>query len=266
MTPLRPRRTAALPTGVLAVVGLVLLVVPLVALLWRTPWMQLPSLLALPGTRRALVLSVTTATAATAISALLGTPLAWWLTRLPSRLTAALRTLLTLPLVLPPVVGGVALLLAWGRRGLVGRWLYEAFGLGVPFTPVAVVLAQVFVAMPFLVAGTLGALDARDTDLEDAARTMGADEWQVFRHVTGPLAAPGMGAGLVLCWARALGEFGATITFAGNLPGRTQTMPLAVYLAMDSDPQQAIALSVLLLATCAAVLALLRGRWFPTHT
>ena len=196
---------------------------------------------------------------------LLGVPLAAWLAAdhggVSSRLADAVRALVTLPLVLPPVVGGVALLLAFGRMGVVGRWLDAWFGITLPFTTAAVVLSQVFVAMPFLVVSLEGALRQRDPALEEAAETMGASAWQVFRYVTLPLAAPAVLAGTVLCWARALGEFGATITFAGNFPGRTQTMPLAVYLAMQNDPDTAVAMSVVLLGVCAAVLLLLRGRW-----
>jgi molybdate transport system permease protein len=165
------------------------------------------------------------------------------------------------PLVLPPVVGGVALLLALGRSGLVGQWLYRWTGLTLPFTTTGVVVAEAFVALPFLVISVEGALRAADLRYEDAAATLGASRWTTFRRVTLPLVAPGIGAGAVLCWARALGEFGATITFAGNYPGRTQTMPLAVYLALENDPQAAIVLSLVLLVVSVLVLAGLRGRW-----
>src|SRR5262249_35215748 len=150
-------------------------------------------------------------------------------------------------LVLPPVVGGVALLLVLGRKGLVGSWLDSAFGITLPFTSAGVVLAEAFVAMPFLVISVEGSLRAADLRYEEAATTLGASRWTIFRRVTLPLIAPGVAAGAVLCWARALGEFGATITFAGNFPGRTQTMPLAVYLALETDPQAAIVLSLVLL-------------------
>jgi molybdate transport system permease protein len=163
--------------------------------------------------------------------------------------------------VLPPVVGGVALLLALGRNGLVGQWMYRWTGVTLPFTTAGVVVAEAFVALPFLVISVEGALRAADLRYEDAAATLGASRWTTFRRVTLPLIAPGIGAGAVLCWARALGEFGATITFAGNFPGRTQTMPLAVYLALETDPQAAIVLSLVLLAVSVVVLAGLRGRW-----
>ncbi len=212
----------------------------------------------------ALRLSLVTATAATAVCLLLGVPLAWLLARadLPGR--TLVRALVTLPLVLPPVVGGVALLLVLGRNGLVGRWLDSAFGLTLPFTTAGVVVAEAFVAMPFLVISVEGALRAADARYEEAAATLGAGRWTTFRRVTLPLVAPGVAAGAVLSWARALGEFGATITFAGNFPGTTQTMPLAVYLALETDPEAAVVLSLVLLAVSVLVLAGLRERWLPT--
>jgi molybdate transport system permease protein len=202
-----------------------------------------------------------TATLATAVCLLLGVPLAWVLARaeFPGRRLA--RALVTVPLVLPPVVGGVALLLVFGRRGLVGAWLDSAFGISLPFSTAGVVVAEAFVAMPFLVISVEGALRGADARYEEAAATLGATRWTAFRRVTLPLIAPGVAAGAVLCWARALGEFGATITFAGNFPGRTQTMPLAVYLALEQDLDAAIVLSLLLLTVSVAVLAGLRDKW-----
>lgn len=253
--------------AVLAVLGAVLLALPLGALLVRADWLSMPGVLQAGPAREALALSLVTSAASTLASLALGIPLAWWLAMadehgpLRRRITGWVRTLVTLPLVLPPTVGGVALLMAFGRNGVVGRWLDAWFGITLPFTPGAVVLAQTFVAMPFLVVSLDGALGQRDRALEEAAWTMGADRWQGFRHVTLPLALPSLLAGTVLCWARALGEFGATITFAGNLPGSTQTMPLAVYLAMQSDPGQAVTLSVVLLLASAVVILGLRGHW-----
>src|ERR671912_406314 len=174
---------------------------------------------------------------------------------------SVLRALVTVPLVLPPVVGGVALFTVLGRSGLLGRPLYTLTGFAFPFTPYAVVLAQTFVAMPFLVLAVEGALRASDRRYEEAAATLGARPLTVFRRVTLPLVGPGIAAGAVLAWARALGEFGATITFAGNFPGTTRTMPLEVYLAQETDPGAALLLSVLLLAVSVAVLVLLRDRW-----
>jgi molybdate transport system permease protein len=244
-----------------AALGTVFLVLPVIGLLVRAPWSRLGPQLTAPGVGAALRLSLVSATLATAVALVLGVPLAWLLarTRIPGR--SVLRALVTVPLVLPPVVGGVALFLVLGRRGLVGHWLFDAFGIGIPFTTTAVVIAEAFVAMPFLVISVEGALRAADTRYEDAAATLGADRWTTFRRVTLPLVAPGVGAGAVLCWARALGEFGATITFAGNFPGTTQTMPLAVYLALQSDPEAAIVLSLVLLAVSVATLLVLRERW-----
>ncbi|NQE69412.1 Molybdate/tungstate transport system permease protein WtpB [Nocardia gamkensis] len=244
-----------------AVCGLAFLVVPLIGLLARAPWATMPDRLLGAEVGRALRLSLVCATAATAICLVLGIPLAWVLARaeLPGR--GLIRALVTVPLVLPPVVGGVALLLVLGRRGLIGRYLYEWFDLSLPFTTAGVVVAEAFVAMPFLVISVEGALRASDPRFEEAAATLGATRWYAFRRVTLPSVLPGVIAGSVLCWARALGEFGATITFAGNFPGRTTTMPLAVYLALESDPDAAIVLSLVLLAVSVAVLAALRERW-----
>jgi molybdate transport system permease protein len=236
-------------------------VLPLAGLLIRAPWTTLPQRLAEPGVLAALRLSLLTASLATVACLLLGVPLAWLLARgrFPGR--RLVRALVTVPLVLPPVVGGVALLLVFGRRGLVGGWLDSTFGFSLPFTTTGVVVAEAFVAMPFLVISVEGALRGADARFEEAAATLGASRWTTFRRVTLPLIGPGVAAGAVLCWARALGEFGATITFAGNFPGRTQTMPLAVYLALEQDVDAAIVLSLVLLVVSVAILAGLRDRW-----
>jgi molybdate transport system permease protein len=247
-----------------ALVGLAFLVLPLVALLIRTPWHSLPKQLTSPDVWQALQLSLVCATAATAVSLVIGVPLAWLLARVEFPGRRLVRALVTLPLVLPPVVGGVALLLAIGRNGVFGRWLDSWFGITLPFTTAAVVVAEAFVAMPFLVITVEGTLRAADPRYEEAATTLGASRFTAFRRITLPLIAPGVAAGAILAWARALGEFGATITFAGNFPGRTQTMPLAVYLALQSDPAAATSLSLLLLAVSIAVLAALRDRWMTT--
>ncbi|WP_127356882.1 ABC transporter permease [Actinacidiphila soli] len=257
----RGRGRAPLPLLLPALLGLAFLLVPLVALLVRAPWRSLPQQLTSTEVWQALRLSLVCATAATAVSLVLGVPLAWLLARTSFPGRRMVRALVTLPLVLPPVVGGVALLLALGRNGVVGRWLDSAFGITLPFTTAGVVVAEAFVAMPFLVISVEGTLRAADARYEEAAATLGASRFTAFRRVTLPLIAPGVAAGAVLAWARALGEFGATITFAGNFPGRTQTMPLSVYLALQSDPAAAIALSLVLLAVSIAVLAGLRDRW-----
>ncbi|MEU1593914.1 ABC transporter permease [Streptomyces sp. NPDC005708] len=250
-----------LPLLLPALVGLAFLLLPLIALLVRAPWRTLPDQLTSTQVWQALQLSLVSATAATGVSLVLGVPLAWLLARTTFPGRGVVRALVTLPLVLPPVVGGVALLLALGRNGVVGRWLDAWFGITLPFTPAGVVVAEAFVAMPFLVISVEGTLRAADPRYEEAATTLGASRFTAFRRVTLPLIAPGIAAGSVLAWARALGEFGATITFAGNFPGRTQTMPLAVYLALQNDPAAAIALSLVLLAVSIAVLAGLRDRW-----
>jgi len=264
----RPRRgTSRVPVGLLvpAAVGLAALVLPLLGLVVRAPWSTLPSRLAAPGVLTALRLSLETATLATLLSVVLGVPLAWLLARVEFPGRRVVRALVTVPLVLPPVVGGVALLLVFGRKGLLGAWLDSAFGITLPFTTPGVVVAEAFVAMPFLIIAVEGALRGADTRFEEAAATLGAGRWTTFRRVTIPLVAPGIAAGAVLCWARALGEFGATITFAGNYPGITQTMPLAVYQTLEGgDLDGAIVLSLLLLVVSVTILASLRDRWITS--
>jgi molybdate transport system permease protein len=252
---------APLALAVPALIGLAFLVLPLVGLLVRAPWSTLPRRLMEPGILAALRLSLLTATLATAVCLVLGVPLAWLLARTTFPGRRLVRALVTVPLVLPPVVGGVALLLVLGRRGLLGAWLDSTFGVTLPFSTAGVVVAEAFVAMPFLVISVEGALRGADARFEEAAATLGASRWTTFRRVTLPMIAPGVAAGAMLCWARALGEFGATITFAGNFPGRTQTMPLAVYLALEQDVDAAIVLSLLLLVVSVAVLAGLRDKW-----
>ena len=257
-----------LPVVALAVAGALFLVLPLAGLLWRAPWGSILSELASPEARTALRLSLVTSVAATAVSLALGLPVAWVLARAEFPGRGLLRAVALLPLVLPPVVGGVALLLAFGRPGLVGQWLYEWFGLRLPFTVTGAVVAEAFVAMPFVILTAEAAFGQADRRYENAARTLGAGPFTVFRRVTLPLAAPALAAGAVLAWARALGEFGATITFAGNTPGQTRTLPLEVFLALESggtDP--AVALSLVLVAVSLVVLvvvgrrALGGGRW-----
>jgi molybdate transport system permease protein len=242
-------------------IAVAFLVVPLVALLAQAPWGSFASIISTPSAMDALRLSLITSLSATAIAALIGIPLAWLLAReiLPG--TRLIRALVIVPLLLPPVVSGVALLAAFGRRGSLGGLLYDAFGIQLPFTTAGVVLAETFVAMPFLIITLEAAFRSLERRYEDAAVTLGASPWTVFRRITMPLVGPALIAGAVLCWARALGEFGATITFAGNFPGVTQTMPLAVYTALESDRDIAIALSIMLLAVSVAVLVALRGNY-----
>jgi molybdate transport system permease protein len=268
----QPRRAATArvraggPTLLLlpALLAVGFLAIPLLGLLKQTSWGNLLHELSQPQVLVALRLSLECSLGAVAISVLIGLPLAFLLARVEFPGRNVVRALTTLPMVLPPVVGGVALLLAFGRRGLAGQWLDRAFGLTLPFTTAGAILAEAFVAMPFLVITCEAGLRAMDRRYEDAAATLGASRWTTFRRVTLPLIAPSLGAGAALCWARALGEFGATITFAGNLPGTTQTMPLAVYLALENDLQAAIALSLVLLAVSLVLLIAMRDRWFPT--
>jgi molybdate transport system permease protein len=257
--------SASAVLGLLAALALGLFALPLVGLLARVPLGQLPALLAQPAVLAAVRLSLVTSTLALVASTVLGVPLAWLLarTRLPG--LTLVRAVAVLPMVLPPVVGGVALLLAFGRRGLLGGPL-ESLGIRLPFTTAGAVIAATFVAMPFLVVTVEAGLRQADQRLEEAAATLGASRWTVYRRVTIPQILPSLAAGTALCWARALGEFGATITFAGNFPGRTQTMPLAVYLLLESDAEAAYALSLLLLVISVAVLVALRGRYLGART
>jgi molybdate transport system permease protein len=214
-----------------------------------------------PEARDALRLSLVCSLSAAALSVAFGTPLAWVLARvrLPGR--PLVRGLVLLPMVLPPVVGGVALLAAFSLRSPIGGWLHDTFGIQFTFSPLGAVLAETFVAMPFYVITVEAALRGMDERFEDVAATLGAGRFTTFRRVTLPLIAPSVAAGAVLAWARALGEFGATITFAGNIAGRTRTLPLAVYLELESDQATAIALSLVLLVVSLVVLVSLRDRW-----
>ena len=242
-----------LPASVLGA----LLLVPLGALLWRALLSGALAEAAGPTGRTALLLSLFTATVSTLLALVTGTPLAYLLARWPVRGRAWLELLVDLPVVLPPSVAGLALLMAFGRRGVLGDAL-GALGVSLPFTTAAVILAQTFVAAPFFVRAARIGFAAVDVQLEEAAYAEGASPWQMFRHLMLPLSARALAAGLVLCWTRALGEFGATILFAGNLPGRTQTMPLAIYLGFEQNLGVALALSAVLLVVSAVVLAVLR--------
>ena len=256
----RPER-APLWIGVLAALGAAFFIVPLIGLVVRTPWAGAWSSLTASDTLDALRLSLVASLSSTAVALVLGVPLAWVYARVEFPGKNVLRALTTLPMVLPPVVGGIALLVAFGRRGLVGQWLDSTLGITLPFTTAGVVFAETFVAMPFLVLTVEAGLRSMDRRFEEAARTLGARRWTVLTRVTLPLIAPSLAAGAVLCWARALGEFGATITFAGNFPGVTQTMPLAVYLLLETNPEGSFALSLVLLLVSLAVLVGLRHRW-----
>jgi molybdate transport system permease protein len=244
-----------------AALGASFFALPLLGLLLRAPWGDALTQLGAPAALDALRLSLVCSLSATALGIAIGVPLAWVQARLSYPGQNLLRALTTLPMVLPPVVGGVALLLAFGRRGLVGGFLFDAFGLRLPFTTAGAILAETFVSLPFLVITVEAGIRSVNPALEDAARTLGAGPWTVFRRVTLPLIAPSVFAGAVLCWSRALGEFGATITFAGNFPGQTQTLPLAVYLLLETNPAAAATLSLVLVAVSLLVLVSLRDRY-----
>ena len=245
-----------------ALLAVAFLGLPLAGLLQRASWSTLWAYLTSEQSLEALRLSLVTSLAAAAVAVLLGTPLAWILARTEVPGRSVIRGLVLLPMVVPPVVGGVALLSAFSLRSPIGGWLHDVFGLQLTFSTAGAVLAAAFVAMPFLVLTVEGALRGMDERYERVAAGLGADRFTVFRRVTLPMIGPSLAAGAVLAWARALGEFGATITFAGNVAGRTRTLPLAVYLELESDPQAAVALSVALLAVSLAVLVVLRDRWW----
>ncbi|MCY3710817.1 MAG: ABC transporter permease [Caldilineaceae bacterium] len=240
-----------------AVPMILFLALPLLALIWRTELTDISTHLAQPVARRAIVLSLWTSATATLLTILLGTPLAVLMTRRQFRGRRALDTLIDLPTVLPPAVAGLALLMAFGRRGMLGQGLSVA-GIEIAFTSLAVILAQLFVASPYYIRAAIGGLSRSAVELEEAAALDGADGRQIFRFVTVPLARASLLGGLVMTWARALGDFGATILFAGNYPGRTQTMPLAIYIGFELDLDVALALSVVLMATAFAILLLVK--------
>ncbi|MFF3171340.1 ABC transporter permease [Streptomyces sp. NPDC057900] len=257
-----PRAPIAL--AVPALLAIAFLLLPLIGILARTSWGDLGTHLTSPETTQALKLSLLVSFWALGLSLVLGVPLAWLLARTEFPGKSFVRSLVLLPMVLPPTVGGVALLLAFGRRGLLGPWLEDTFGITLPFHTSGAVLAATFVAMPFLVISLEGALGGLRPRYEETASSLGASPVRVFFTVTLPMVAPGLAAGAALTWARALGEFGATITFAGNLPGTTQTLPLQVYLLLQDNPEAATSVSLLLLAIAMLVLLGLRGRWTGT--
>lgn len=258
----RVRQRPPWPLVTLGVLGAAFFVIPLAGLVTQTPWRDLPELVTSDVVVDALRLSLLTSVAAAALSLLLGVPLAWVLARVDFPGRRLIRAVVTLPMVLPPVVGGAALLFALGRRGLVGEPVGEATGFLLPFSTWGVVVANTFVAMPFLIITVEGALNGIDRRYEAAASSLGASRLVVFTRVTLPMIAPSLRAGVVLAWARALGEFGATVTFAGNLQGRTQTLPLAVFVALESDRDTAVAISLVLVAVSLVVLVAMRDRWW----
>jgi molybdate transport system permease protein len=253
-------RRLPLPLVGLAAIGAIFVALPVVALVVRAPWGELGEALGGVGAGSAFRLSVVVSVAATVLSVVFGVPLAWVLARgsFPGR--SVLRAVVVLPLVLPPVVGGLGLLFALGRSGVAGRWLHEALGIQLTFTTWGAIVAATFVSMPLVVIATEAGLRSIDPRYELAAATLGARPSRAMWRVVMPMLAPQVAAGAVLAWARALGEFGATITFAGNLAGRTQTLPLAVYQARQTDPGGAIFLSLILVVISIVVLVSMRHR------
>ncbi len=254
-------QAAALPRWVYlpAAVGLLFVGLPLVALVVKADWTRFGALVTSPASTTALLLSLRTSAASTLLCLVLGVPLALVLARHHGRTVRVLRPLVLLPLVLPPVVGGLALLYVFGRLGLLGQYL-EAAGIRIAFSTAAVVLAQTFVSLPFLVIALEGAARTAGSGYDRVAATLGAGPSRVWWRVTLPLLGPGLVSGAVLAFARALGEFGATLTFAGSRPGVTRTMPLEIYLQREADPDAAIALSVLLIAIAAVIVLGLGSR------
>jgi molybdate transport system permease protein len=234
------------------------LLLPLLALLLRISPALLLTHLFQPQVAQAIALSMATTSITLLITLLIGTPVGYLLARREFRGRQIVDTLIDLPMVLPPAVAGIALLLAFGRRGLFGQY-FDDLGIHIAFTQVAVVMAQLFVAAPFYVKAATTGFAGVDPELEQAAALDGADRWQVFRMITIPLAWTALLGGAVMTWARALGEFGATIIFAGNFPGRTQTMPLAIYLGFELDLNIALTLAIILLAASFLVLLIVKG-------
>jgi molybdate transport system permease protein len=262
-TATRRGRLRSGPSLVPALALTAFLAVPLIGLLSRSALaISVWQALAKPVVLEALKLSMLTSAVVLFLALALGSPLALLLARQRFRGIVVLDSLVDLPIVLPPAVAGLALLLTFGRRGLLGTAL-AAVGIELPFTTAAVVMAGLFVAAPFYVRAARSGFLSVPPELEEAARVEGASEWQVFRFVTVPVAAPALFGGAILCWARALGEFGATIMFAGQFIGRTQTMPLAIYAALENDLDAALALSIVLLAISFALLVLFR-RWLQS--
>jgi molybdate transport system permease protein len=257
----RVRRRPPLLVVAVAAFAVLFFALPLIGLVKQVSWSTLGEDLTSAEARDAIVLSLVCSLSAAGLSLLFGLPLAWCLARLPFPGKAFVRALVLLPLVLPPVVGGVALLSAFSKTGILGQHLFEWFGIQFTFTTGGAILAETFVAMPFFVITAEAALRSMDARYEDVAATLGAGRWTVFRRVTLPLILPSIIAGAVLSWARALGEFGATITFAGNIQGTTQTLPLSIYLLHDTRPATAVALSLVLLALSLLVIVVLRERW-----
>ncbi|MGA1362603.1 MAG: molybdate ABC transporter permease subunit [Ilumatobacteraceae bacterium] len=258
-------RTRQAPLMLLAAaVAALFVALPVLGIVVRMPWSDAGSILGSGTVRAAAWLSLQTSLVAAVITTVLGVPLAWVMSRAGGRTVTLVRSVVITPMLLPPVVAGIALLTVFGRRGIIGASLHDWWGVSIPFTRTAVVMAQVFVSLPFLVLAVESAFRQLDTGLEDAARTLGASPWRVFATVALPGARGAVGAGIALAWARSLGEFGASITFAGSFPGRTQTVPMAVYELVATDYEASLVLSFGMMAVAVAVIAVLRDRWMVT--
>ncbi|MFM7262669.1 MAG: molybdate ABC transporter permease subunit [Acidimicrobiales bacterium] len=248
-----------------AVIGALFVALPVLGIVVRMPWSDAGSILGSGPVRTAAWLSLQTSLVAALVATVLGVPLAWVMSRTRGPVITVVRSLVITPMLLPPVVAGIALLSVFGRRGIIGSSLLAWWGVSIPFTRTAVVMAQVFVSLPFLVLAVESAFRQLDAGLEDAARTLGASPWRVFVTVALPGARGAVGAGVALAWARSLGEFGASITFAGSFPGRTQTVPMAVYELVATDYRASLVLSFGMMVVAVAVIAALRGRWMVTR-
>jgi molybdate transport system permease protein len=259
-----PRLGVPLPIAAPALLAVLFLILPTAALIGRVPWSRLGGIYRDEGVWTALRLSIESSLEATLVAVLLGVPLAWVLARMQFAGLGLLRAVVTIPLVLPPVIGGVALFNAFGRNGILGAAIHAVTGHDLPFSYTSIVVAQVFVAMPFLVVTVEGAFRTADRGVEEAAATLGASRMRIFARVTVPLIAPSIVLGAVLCWARALGEFGATLLFGGNVAGVTQTLPTLVLTLFQTHPEDAPALSLPLIAVAVIVLGALRDRWLRT--
>jgi len=245
----------------LAALAAAFVVLPLVGVAIRLPWSDAWSLATSATARRAAWVSLQTSVVAAVLAAVLGIPLGWWLARTRARGVGLVRSLVVMPMILPPVVAGIALLSVFGRGGVIGQPLLEWWGVSITFTRTAVVIAQVFVSIPFLVLAVESSFRQLDAGLEDAARTLGASPMRVFVTVALPGARPAIVAGVALAWARSIGEFGASITFAGSFPGRTQTLPMSVYELVSTDYPAALSVSFGMMLVSVLVIASLRGRW-----
>ena len=262
---MRPPSKTPLVITAVAALGVVLLVAPIVGLVWRTPWTKFFAIVMDDPVREAAALSMVVATSAAVACVVLGLPLGFVLARSRIRGSRLLRALILLPMVLPPVAGGTALLFALGRRGIIGQRLDDWFGITLPFSTAGAIVAATFVALPFFVLAVESALEGLDPELEETAASLGSSPTRVFITVTVPLIRPAVLAGVTLSWARALGEFGATIAFAGDSPGRTRTLPLALYRSLATDPDQALVMGIVLVAVALSVLVGLRSRWLTVR-